>query len=33
VLASHLGAAESGIEERAFPGSRAARPLEDLFKV
>jgi len=31
-LASHLGAAESGIEERVFPGSRAARPLDDLFK-
>ena len=32
VLASHLGAAESGLEERAFPGSRTARPLGDLFK-
>jgi uncharacterized protein (DUF1501 family) len=31
-LALHLGAAESGIEERVFPGSRAARPLDDLFK-
>ena len=28
VLASHLGAAESGLEEQVFPGSRAARPLE-----
>jgi uncharacterized protein (DUF1501 family) len=33
VLASHLGAAESGIEERAFPGSRSARPLDHLFKA
>jgi uncharacterized protein (DUF1501 family) len=33
VLASHLGAAESGIEERAFPNSRSARALDHLFKV
>lgn len=33
VLAAHLGAAESGLEERVFPGSRAARPLEGLVKV
>ena len=33
VLASHLGAAESGLEEQAFPGSRAASPLERLFKA
>jgi uncharacterized protein (DUF1501 family) len=32
-LATHLGAAESGIEERVFPGSRAARPLDNLFKA
>jgi uncharacterized protein (DUF1501 family) len=32
VLASHLGIAERGLEEQAFPGSRAARPLGDLFK-
>ena len=32
-LALHLGAAESGIEERVFPGSRAARPLGNLFKA
>ena len=32
-LALHLGAAESGIEERVFPGSRAARPLQNLFKA
>jgi uncharacterized protein (DUF1501 family) len=32
VLASHLGAAESGIEEHAFPGSRAVRPLDGLFR-
>jgi uncharacterized protein (DUF1501 family) len=31
VLAAHLGARESGIEERVFPSSRAARPLDDLF--
>jgi len=31
-LGLHRGAAESGIEERVFPGSRAARPLDDLFK-
>ncbi len=31
VLASHLGAAESGIEERVFPGSRTAEPLARLF--
>ena len=33
VLASHLGAAASGLEEQVFPGSRAARPLEDLMKA
>ncbi len=33
VLAAHLGATESGLEERVFPGSRAARPLERLVKV
>ncbi len=32
VLASHLGAAESGLEERVFPGSRAAQPLDNLFR-
>jgi uncharacterized protein (DUF1501 family) len=32
VLAAHLGARESGIEERVFPSSRAARPLDDLFR-
>jgi uncharacterized protein (DUF1501 family) len=33
VLASHLGAAESGIEEQVFPSSRSARPLDHLFKA
>ena len=33
VLATHLGATESGLEEHVFPGSRAARPLERLVKV
>jgi len=33
VLASHLRATESGIEEQVFPGSRAARPLDHLFKA
>lgn len=33
VLAAHLGAAESGLEEKVFPGSRAARPLEGLVKA
>jgi uncharacterized protein (DUF1501 family) len=33
VLASHLGAGESGIEELAFPNSRSARPLDHLFKA
>jgi len=33
VLAAHLGAAESGLEEQVFPGSRASRPLERLVKV
>ncbi|HEV8330851.1 MAG TPA: DUF1501 domain-containing protein [Steroidobacteraceae bacterium] len=33
VLAAHLGAAESGLEEQVFPGSRTARPLERLVKV
>jgi len=32
VLASHLGAAEGGIEEKVFPGSRAARQVDGLFK-
>jgi hypothetical protein len=33
VLATHLGAGESGLEEEVFPGSREARPLERLVKV
>jgi uncharacterized protein (DUF1501 family) len=33
VLATHLGAAESGLEEQVFPGSRAARPLEHLIRA
>jgi uncharacterized protein (DUF1501 family) len=33
VLVTHLGAAESGLEEKVFPGSRAVRPLERLVKV
>ena len=33
VLASHLGAGESGIEARVFPGSGAARRLDGLFKA
>jgi uncharacterized protein (DUF1501 family) len=33
VLASHLGARESGIEERVFPDSSAARRLDGLFKA
>lgn len=33
VLASHLGAAESGLEERVFPGSRAAQPLARLVRA
>jgi uncharacterized protein (DUF1501 family) len=33
VLAEHLGAGESGIEEKVFPNSRSARPLDRLFKV
>jgi uncharacterized protein (DUF1501 family) len=32
VLAAHLGVAESELEERVFPESRAARPLEGLVK-
>jgi uncharacterized protein (DUF1501 family) len=32
-LASHLGAAEGGIEDKVFPDSRAARPLDHLFKT
>ena len=32
VLASQLGASEHDLEERAFPDSRAARPLEGLTK-
>jgi uncharacterized protein (DUF1501 family) len=31
VLVSHLGAGESGIEERVFPSSRSVRPLDHLF--
>lgn len=31
VLASHLGASESRLEEQVFPGSRTARPLERLI--
>jgi uncharacterized protein (DUF1501 family) len=31
VLTAHLGAGESGIEERVFPSSRAARRLDGLF--
>jgi uncharacterized protein (DUF1501 family) len=33
LLAAHLGAAQSGLEEKVFPASRAARPLESLVKV
>jgi uncharacterized protein (DUF1501 family) len=33
VLAAHLGAGESGLEEKVFPASRAARPLEGLVKA
>jgi uncharacterized protein (DUF1501 family) len=33
VLAAHLGASESGLEERVFPASRAARMLESLVKA
>ena len=33
VLASHLGAAASGLEERVFPSSRAAQPLAGLFRT
>jgi uncharacterized protein (DUF1501 family) len=33
VLAAHLGATESGLEEKVFPASRAARPLEALVKA
>jgi uncharacterized protein (DUF1501 family) len=33
VLGAHLGAAESGLEEQIFPGSRAARPLDGLFRL
>jgi uncharacterized protein (DUF1501 family) len=32
VLAPHLGASESGLEEQVFPDSRAARPLEGLMR-
>jgi uncharacterized protein (DUF1501 family) len=32
VLAAHLGAPESGLEERVFPGSRAASPMEGLLR-
>jgi uncharacterized protein (DUF1501 family) len=31
VLAEHLGATESVLEERVFPGSRAAKPMEGLM--
>jgi uncharacterized protein (DUF1501 family) len=31
VLAAHLGAAQSKLEEQVFPGSRAAQPLERLI--
>jgi uncharacterized protein (DUF1501 family) len=33
VLAAHLKVAESGLEERVFPGSRSTRPLERLLKA
>jgi uncharacterized protein (DUF1501 family) len=33
VLAAHLRATESGLEERVFPASRAAPPLGGLFKL
>lgn len=33
LLATHLGAAESGLEEQVFPGSRAARQLDRLIKA
>jgi uncharacterized protein (DUF1501 family) len=33
VLATHLGAPESGLEEQIFPGSRAAQPLDGLFRL
>ena len=33
VLAAHLGATESGLEEKVFPASGAARPLEALIKA
>jgi uncharacterized protein (DUF1501 family) len=33
VLAAHLGAAESGIEDKVFPGSHSAAPLDHLFKA
>jgi uncharacterized protein (DUF1501 family) len=33
VLASQLGAPESGLEEQVFPGSRSARPLEGLLRA
>ncbi|HEY7640691.1 MAG TPA: DUF1501 domain-containing protein [Steroidobacteraceae bacterium] len=33
VLAAHLGAAESGLEEKVFPSSRTARPLQGLIKA
>jgi uncharacterized protein (DUF1501 family) len=31
VLGAHLGAPEGGIEEKVFPGSRAARPMDGLL--
>ncbi len=33
VLASHLGAAERDLEERAFPDSRAAQPMDGLTRT
>jgi uncharacterized protein (DUF1501 family) len=33
VLAAHLAAGESGIEEHVFPNSRSARPLDGLFRA
>ena len=32
VLGAHLGAPEGGLEEKVFPSSRAARPLEGLLR-
>jgi uncharacterized protein (DUF1501 family) len=33
VLGAHLGAPEGGLEEKVFPSSRAARPLEGLLRA